>query len=89
MGSFHGMVVSIIFNKPFWVIGNESRGMSRFTSLLKVFHLEERLIDAENLDKVNFNKLIDWDAVNTILETKRNECISLLLNEIKRYNAKS
>ena len=87
--SFHGMVFSIIFNKTFWVIGNESRGMSRFTSLLKVFHLEERLIDAENLDKVNFNKLIDWDAVNTLLETKRNECISLLLNEIKRYNAKS
>ncbi len=87
--SFHGMVFSIIFNKTFWVIGNESRGMSRFTSLLKVFHLEERLIDAENLDKVNFNKLIDWDAVNTLLETKRNECISLLLNEIKRYNVKS
>ena len=28
--SFHGMVFSIIFNKPFWAIGNVSRGMSRF-----------------------------------------------------------
>lgn len=82
--SFHGMVFSIIFNKPFWVIGNASRGMSRFTSLLKVFHLEDRLIGADNLDIVDTNKSIDWKEVNTILETKRSECISLLLNELKR-----
>lgn len=82
--SFHGMVFSIIFNKPFWVIGNASRGMSRFTSLLKVFHLEDRLIGADNLDIVDINKSIDWKKVNKILETKRSECISLLLNELKR-----
>ena len=52
--SFHGMVFSIIFNKPFWAIGNVSRGMSRFTSLLKMFHLEDRLLDADNLDDVDF-----------------------------------
>lgn len=54
--SFHGMVFSIIFNKPFWAIGNVSRGMSRFTSLLKMFHLEDRLLDADNLDDVDFSK---------------------------------
>lgn len=82
--SFHGMVFSIIFNKPFWVIGNAKRGMSRFTSLLKVFHLEDRLINADNLDKIDINKPIDWKEVNTILETKRIECRLLLLNELKR-----
>lgn len=69
--SFHGMVFSIIFNKPFWAIGNVSRGMSRFTSLLKMFHLEDRLLDAYHLDDVDFSKPIDWTKVNSILEEKR------------------
>ena len=82
--SFHGMVFSILFNKPFWVIGNANRGLSRFTSLLKVFHLEDRLIDTDSLDKVDINKQIDWRSVNAILENERNKCISLLLKELKR-----
>lgn len=42
--SFHACVFSILFKKNFLVIGNESRGMSRFYSLLKTFGLENRLI---------------------------------------------
>lgn len=80
--SFHGMVFSIIFNKPFWAIGNVSRGMSRFTSLLKMFHLEDRLLDADNLDDVDFSKPIDWTMVNGILEEKRRECKKLLLTNL-------
>lgn len=80
--SFHGMVFSIIFNKPFWVIGNESRGMSRFTSLLKIFHLEDRLLDTEKNDYVDFLKPIDWISVNSLWEAKRDECRSLLLNKL-------
>ena len=80
--SFHGMVFSIIFNKPFWVIGNANRGMSRFTSLLKVFHLEDRLLDANQLQEVDIDRPIDWSSVNSILEQKRKESINLLLNEI-------
>ena len=83
--SFHGMVFSIIFNKPFWVIGNVSRGMSRFTSLLKMFHLEDRLLDADDrLDDVDFSKPIDWIMVNSILEEKRRECKSMLLDILKK-----
>lgn len=81
--SFHGMVFSIIFNKPFWVIGNAHRGMSRFTSLLKVFHLEDRLLDVNYLEKVDFSKPIEWGSVIAILEEKRNECKTLLLNNLK------
>lgn len=80
--SFHGMVFSIIFNKPFWAIGNVSRGMSRFTSLLKMFHLEDRLLDADNLDDVDFSKPIDWTMVNGIMEEKRRECKNLLLTNL-------
>ena len=82
--SFHGMVFSIIFNKPFWVIGNANRGISRFTSLLKVFHLEDRLLDANHLKDVDINCPIDWSSVNAILEQKRNECKNLLLSQLSK-----
>lgn len=82
--SFHGMVFSIIFNKPFWVLGNARRGMSRFTSLLKVFHLEDRLLDAYQLQEVDIERPIDWTFVNSILQQKRNECINLMLTEISK-----
>lgn len=81
--SFHGMVFSILFNKPFWVIGNSERGMSRFTSLLKLFNLENRLLDLNELDNVAFSSPIDWDNVNAILEKQRISSKNLLLNSLK------
>lgn len=42
--SFHACIFSIIFGKPFIVYGNKERGMARFTSLLNLFNLEDRLI---------------------------------------------
>lgn len=63
--SFHGCVFSIIFNKPFWVIGNHSRGMARFESLLSMFGLEERLIKRTSMP-VEFTSPIDWERVNAI-----------------------
>jgi len=80
--SFHGAVFSIIFNKPFWVIGNEKRGMVRFTSLLKMFHLEDRLVDEAELDNLDFHKAIDWNEVNSILEEKRRASKELLLENL-------
>ena len=69
--SFHGCVFSIIFNKPFVVIGNENRGLSRFISLLSLFGLEDRMIKHSNcmdVNKVLMNK-IDWEDVNGRLES--------------------
>lgn len=81
--SFHGMVFSIIFNKPFWVIGNAGRGMCRFTSLLKLLHLEDRLIDVSKLDLIDFHKTIDWDSVNSILADERERCKTQLLSSLE------
>lgn len=79
--SFHGCVFSIIFNRPFWVIGNSKRGNARFDSLLKTFGLEDRLITiGENID---INKPIAWENVNDILEQKRAFSKDLLLNALK------
>ena len=60
--SFHACVFSIIFNKPFYVIGNAERGMSRFYSLLSIFNLENRLI--KSYQEISMNDSINWEKVN-------------------------
>lgn len=67
--SFHACVFSILFNKPFIVIGNEKRGMSRFISLLEMFGLENRLL-IDTFENNSFNE-INWQKVNVILNDKR------------------
>ena len=42
--SFHACVFSIIFQKPFIVIGNNERGIARIESLLKMFNLQKRQV---------------------------------------------
>ena len=42
--SFHACVFSIIFHKPFIVMGNKERGNARFDSLLSLFGLQNRLV---------------------------------------------
>lgn len=42
--SFHGIVFSMIFNRPFLAFGNVQRGLARFRSLLEKTGLENRLI---------------------------------------------
>lgn len=74
--SFHGAVFSIIFNKPFWVISNSKRGNARFTSLLKSFKLQDRLLDIKQLGICNNNKSIDWESVNE----KRRELVQKSLS---------
>ena len=81
--SFHGMVFSIVFNKPFVVIGNKDRGMSRFTSLLRLFGLEDRMLNADHLDMRIIYKPINWTHVNNIKEKYMEVSTSLLLNALK------
>lgn len=77
--SFHGMVFSILFNKPFIAYGNAARGMSRFTSLLGLLALEDRLVlDAANLDIVKALQPIDWQAVNARLAEEREKSLRFL-----------
>lgn len=66
--SFHGVAFSILFNKQFIAIGNENRGIARFTSILKKFGLEKRLlIDGRELDKSILEEKVDYNAINKIL----------------------
>lgn len=81
--SFHGTVFSIIFNKPFWVVGNKERGMSRFTSLLSMFGLEDRLICEDDLEKLDYNRPIDWLNVNKLLAEKREQSLEILMKSLE------
>lgn len=77
--SFHGCVFSIIFNKPFIAYGNKNRGLCRFESLLRMFHLEDRLVDsAAVVSSDRICRPIDWQSVNAILATRRTEAVSFL-----------
>ncbi|UYW02032.1 polysaccharide pyruvyl transferase family protein [Flavobacterium agricola] len=83
--SFHGTVFSIIFNKPFLAITNVERGASRFTSLLKLFNLEHRLVtDINNFDFNLLNKAIDYKKVNEIKERLKQESLDFLLTSLKK-----
>ncbi len=91
--SFHGCVFSIIFNKPFIAIGNASRGMSRFCSLLKMFGLENRLVstgeNSANLrERVSplISEKIDWETVNDI-RSREQERSRVFLEKSLRNNS--
>lgn len=76
--SFHGAVFSIIFNKPFWIIGNKERGMARFNSLLKMFGLESRMLEELDINRVDFHERIDWNNINSMIEQNKAKSIDLL-----------
>lgn len=60
--SFHGMVFSVIFEKPFIAVVNENRGATRFVSLMGRLDLENQLckvvsgIDINCLERLLDNK---------------------------------
>ena len=58
--------------------------MTRFNSLLKIFGLENRLVEESemNLGKI-INTSIDFDRVNKILESKKNEAFRYLENALQ------
>ena len=81
--SFHGTIFSIIFNKPFFAIANKNRGLTRFTSLLKLFNLEKRLVFST--DDINFDCFneIDWEHINKILFQEKQKSLDFLISHLK------
>ena len=81
--SFHGAVFSIIFNKPFLIIGNKERGMSRFDSLLNTFELHHRMTNRLTDVYSIVNNPIDWGKVNRIYKEMRRFSIDFLKDNLK------
>lgn len=79
--SFHACVFSIIFKKQFIVVGNKERGMARFASLLKMFGLEERLVD-EKFD-IKTLQPIDYDKVYNLYGQLRERSLYFLSENLE------
>ena len=78
--SFHGVVFSIIFEKQFSVILNNNRGAARFTSLLRMFDLENRII-SEWDDIIDF-PTIDYAIVDVAKKKWLESSLKLLENNL-------
>lgn len=79
--SFHGVVFSIIFHKPFIATLIEGSGMNdRITTLLNFFSLEDRIIINYNEDLIDnlLKKEIDWNLVDKKLNELKNVGINFL-----------
>ncbi|WP_421918639.1 polysaccharide pyruvyl transferase family protein [Marinifilum sp.] len=82
--SFHGVIFSILFEKQFVCIGNKERGLSRITSLLKMFELDNRLVlEGEKLNEKNFDT-IDYEKTNRILRKKRKESLDFMISALSK-----
>lgn len=89
--SFHGMVFSIIFNKPFLAIANKDRGYARFQSLTSELGLDDRLITGlTRIDNVDLTEriqsAIDYGAVNKRIEILKTLSSSFILDNLNKYN---
>ena len=78
--SFHACVFSILFQKPFVIVGNKERGLARFNSLLATYGLEDCL--ASGSDTVKF-AAINWEKVSKVLNKKRGEALEFLGKALK------
>lgn len=78
--SFHACVFSILFNKPFVVVGNAQRGMARLASLLYAMQLQNCLIPEDaKFTTVN----IDYKKVNYLLDNRRYDSFQYLSSTLK------
>ena len=85
--SFHACVFSIIFEKPFCVLANRDRGITRIDSLLRMFGLEDRLFSDFSMEEVCMTP-INWQEVNSKKKILQNYSIDFLNKalESKSFN---
>lgn len=81
--SFHACVFSILFHKPFLVIGNEERGMARFHSLLGKFGITDRLVsNLLDVKQLNLSSTIDFKSIDNVLCVERERATSYLKEKL-------
>lgn len=76
--SFHGTVFAIMFNVPFVVVLNQTRGNTRIESLLMDFGLSDCIVNSANFEIPS----IDWTIVNEHLKVRKSESLEFLYNAL-------
>lgn len=84
--SFHGVMMSLIFNTEFIAVLIEGSGMNdRLITILKYLDLENRIVKKK--DDINIAQIcaekIDWDTVNKRIDSFRVVSSKYLLNQIE------
>lgn len=80
--SYHAVILCLIYNKPFYAFlsGNEGRD-SRIISLLKIFNLENRLVESES-SIANWNDQVDFSAFNHTISALRSKSYGFIENAL-------
>ena len=88
--SFHACVFSIIFHRQFAVMLNEVRGTSRIYTLLKMFNLENRIIEFdESIDneavirQIRNMGEIDYISVDKLLKEQKDKSMDFIVESLK------
>lgn len=76
--SFHATVFSILFGKPFIVISNKARGLSRIDSLLKMFGLEAHVVSSLTGLDVSWDYGLDTGRIQEVLQVRRQTAMEFL-----------
>lgn len=83
--SFHGMCISLLFNKQFLPLPNKRRGYSRFRSITDLFGITNRLVvdHVKEIKEEKFMIPINYNSINNMIKKERKRCIQWLENAIK------
>ncbi len=84
--SYHGVIFSIIFQKPFIAVRVENSGMNgRIDTLLSNLGIENRIIEKFNPETVGkiMNQNIDWNKVDIRLENIKKNSVKFLYDALK------
>ncbi|WP_444644002.1 polysaccharide pyruvyl transferase family protein [Caproiciproducens sp. R1] len=83
--SFHGMCMAILYQRPFLAICNTTRGAARFTAILSLLGLQDRLLltEKELPEKLSLlDQMIDYAQVNKKLAAASQESLQWLQNAL-------
>lgn len=78
--SFHGLVLCLLYHRPFAIIYNSGNRGSRLVSLLRMVGLEDRLFTSISNAEMSdvWCRAIDFDKVDGILFAERNKSVEYL-----------
>lgn len=74
-GSFHGTALSLLFEKDFYYVANDSKIAKRVENLLKPLNLAERIVSSS--EQCIASK-IDYKDVNALMEQERQNSVNFL-----------
>ena len=80
------MSFSIVFERNFIGIGNKSRGVTRFESLVDVFQVSDHYVAPDDvttiIDNEELIKPVDYEKVNEILYSERARSVEWLRDKL-------